>query len=335
MKWLYWHIMMLQGNTSPKWKGWLRRLLSGTTRPRWFSFATGEIQIHTKYTHFKDKYKGGFGIGIVFDICHSMGSIMMHYFLQQQSPAWKEKHIRWWGDASWWQRCITLQMMILNLIMIMKQHWWWSSFPEPWFLWPVFGEALLGLSKSLLLETTSTHGQFYTEDKIWRTNMRKTTDKLTRINLGGWWLLGHEWGLHCAVIISIFSILILIQVPELEEPALGANQPKSCLADASTRILVGWWGPNHDYDDLYDDANDDDDYVDKSVVDFIVVGVGGDGEEELHPDKHRRVLWRIQRAQHGHDGQWYKGSSLALASPSPSPASTPSPASGALLPLAA
>ena len=178
--------------------------------------------------------------------------------------------------------------------------WWWSSFPEPWFLWPVFGEALLGLSKSLLLETTSTHGQFYTEDKIWRTNMRKTTDKLTRINLGGWWLLGHERGLHCAVIISIFSILITIQVPELEEPALGANQPKSCLADASTRILVGWWGPNHDYDDF-----DDDDYVDKSVVDFIVVGVGGDGEEELHPDKHRRVLWRIQRTQHGHDGRRY------------------------------
>jgi len=27
-------------------------------------------------------------------VCHSMGSIMMHYFLQQQSPAWKEKHIR-------------------------------------------------------------------------------------------------------------------------------------------------------------------------------------------------------------------------------------------------
>ena len=154
---------------------------------------------------------------------------------------------------------------------------------------------------------------------------------------GDCWLLGHEDFRnddhcseknffilkHCAVIISIFSILITIQVPELEEPALGANQPKSCLADASTRILVGWWGPNHDYDDLYDDANDDDDYVDKSVVDFIVVGVGGDGEEELHPDKHRRVLWRIQRAQHGHDGQWYKGSSLALASPSPSPALLP------------
>ena len=69
--------------------------MSGTTRPRWFSFATGEIQIHTKYTHFKDKYKGGFGIGIVFGICHSMGSIMMHYFLQQQTQAWKEKHIRW------------------------------------------------------------------------------------------------------------------------------------------------------------------------------------------------------------------------------------------------
>jgi len=27
-------------------------------------------------------------------VCHSMGSIMMHYFLQQQTPAWKEKHIR-------------------------------------------------------------------------------------------------------------------------------------------------------------------------------------------------------------------------------------------------
>jgi len=27
-------------------------------------------------------------------VCHSMGSIMMHYFLQQQTLAWKEKHIR-------------------------------------------------------------------------------------------------------------------------------------------------------------------------------------------------------------------------------------------------
>jgi len=27
-------------------------------------------------------------------VCHSMGSIMMHYFLQQQTSAWKEKHIR-------------------------------------------------------------------------------------------------------------------------------------------------------------------------------------------------------------------------------------------------
>ena len=37
------------------------------------------------------------------------------------------------------------------------------------------------------------------------------------------------------------------------------------------------------------------------------LGVGGDGEEELHAEEHRRVLRCLQRAQYGLDGRWYKG----------------------------
>ena len=37
------------------------------------------------------------------------------------------------------------------------------------------------------------------------------------------------------------------------------------------------------------------------------LGVSGDGEEELHAEKHQRVLRCLQRAQYGLDGRRYKG----------------------------
>ena len=94
----------LQGNTSAKWKDWLRRLLSGTIKPRWFLFATGKtrrslmVRISTSLIFSDIKYylfNNFNNISFNCSNCHSMGSIMMHYFLQQQTPAWKEKHIRW------------------------------------------------------------------------------------------------------------------------------------------------------------------------------------------------------------------------------------------------
>ena len=33
------------------------------------------------------------------------------------------------------------------------------------------------------------------------------------------------------------------------------------------------------------------------------LGVGGDGEEELHAEEHQRVLRCLQRAQYGLDGR--------------------------------
>ena len=37
------------------------------------------------------------------------------------------------------------------------------------------------------------------------------------------------------------------------------------------------------------------------------LGVSGDGEEELHAEKHQRVLRCLQRTQYGLDGRRYKG----------------------------
>ena len=107
--WVNIMIMIVQGSTSPKWKGWLRRLLSETMRLRWFLFATGKIQkqlqtkiqmqieIQSKIQKLKIYILGMYMMIWLYatQILFSMGSIMMHYFLQQQTSAWKEKHIRW------------------------------------------------------------------------------------------------------------------------------------------------------------------------------------------------------------------------------------------------
>ena len=40
-----------------------------------------------------------------------------------------------------------------------------------------------------------------------------------------------------------------------------------------------------------------------SVHEHGNLGVGGDGEEELHAEEHQRVLRCLQRAQYGLDGR--------------------------------
>ena len=46
-----------------------------------------------------------------------MGSIMVHYFLQQQSPEWKEKHIRFMGhDLEFWLIHFLVQCFVTDLL---------------------------------------------------------------------------------------------------------------------------------------------------------------------------------------------------------------------------
>ena len=45
-----------------------------------------------------------------------MGSIMVHYFLQQQSPEWKEKHIRFMGhDLEFWVIHFLVQCFVSSI----------------------------------------------------------------------------------------------------------------------------------------------------------------------------------------------------------------------------
>ena len=49
-------------------------------------------------------------------VSHSMGSIMVHYFLQQQSPEWKEKHIRFMGhDLEFWVIHFLVQCFVSSI----------------------------------------------------------------------------------------------------------------------------------------------------------------------------------------------------------------------------
>ena len=206
----------------------------------------------------------------------------------------------------------------------------------------MFGEALQELSKFLPSETTSTLGQ------IWYWHLIDD-DSCSGINFFQPKETAFIIITIIIIIINMYNLPIIIQVPELQEPALGAHKPKSCLAYASTRILGWWWGNDDDYDQSYfvngddydatfDDDTFDDDYDDDgdgqwmdlldnplhpppppplwwyatNTLMICYKGFGWDREEELQSKQHWRILWRLQRTQHGHDGRRYKGSSSSL-----------------------